>query len=873
MSASGMVLKHLTLNFHPSTFECVCARVSFSSTSCIHALIYRTGPITAAFFDELSQLLEFFVNIYEPLYVTGDFNIHMERTEDRSSSQLHDIFTSHNFECYMEQPTHVLGGTIDLIFCRNSRPVSPITTVDTGISDHFLLHWKSALDKPPPVYESRTFRPWNKMNISDLRRIIGSSVLCDVNAWSSMNCDELVHHYELVISSALDSLIPFKTIKFLPRKSDPWFDAECRLAKRLLRSIERVIQSSHPSSHGFNENYSIWRTCKQIYRNFLKSKREEFWRFKVQSETLRPHHLWKSINSLLGRGRSPISDCLSATDFQEFFHQKHSSFVTENRTLGSPTFTIAPHDVLFSEFCQVPPSVIASTVMSLPNKQSSLDMMPTRILKECIDLLSPFLSEVVNRSFLQGEFPKRLSIACVTPILKKHCSAINDTSSYRPISNLTVLSKLIERLCFKQLIAHLKSCDLLPVLQSAYRECHSTESVILKLTSDFLSAMDNGDVTLLASLDLSSAFDLVDHEILLKRLNHSFGLSSCVLRWFHSFLSRRCNFYKFRDSHSPLSPVCRGVPQGSVLGPILFVLYTADIIKLVQDFALRVHMFADDIQVYGSCSAKDTSDLSSRMCSCISSLHSWLKLNKLNLNTQKSSVMWIGTKQRLANMTLVPIQVGDRVIQPVSSILCLGFSIDSSLSFSVHVSRTLSACFGMLRQLRSIRRSITRSLAASLVSFLVFPRLEYCCSALSGISDHLSTRLQSVIHASARFVDNLPLSAHISPSLRNLKWQSMKSRIELRLILWVFKCLHNRAPAYLSELLCPVDRLSSRSRLRSASTKGLAVPRHRLKTTSKKAFAACASRSWNKLPSSLKTVSSSQAFKVAAKHFLSENVL
>ena len=202
-----------------------------------------------------------------------------------------------------------------------------------------------------------------------------------------------------------------------------------------------------------------------------------------------------------------------------------------------------------------------------PNKQSSRDVLPSRIIKECLDVLSTFLTTVVNKSLSHGIFPKVLSIACVTPILKKSNLAVDDVRSFRPISNLTVLSKLIERVCYRQLMSYLNSNNFLPVLQSAYRRHHSTETVVLKLTNDFLSSMDNGDVTLLASLDLSSAFDLVDHSVLLERLSISYKLSSTMLQWFHSFLTERSQYVQYRETSSSVSAVRRGVPKGQSWAP------------------------------------------------------------------------------------------------------------------------------------------------------------------------------------------------------------------------------------------------------------------------------------------------------------------
>ena len=177
-------------------------------------------------------------------------------------------------------------------------------------------------------------------------------------------------------------------------------------------------------------------------------------------------------------------------------------------------------------------------------------------------------------------------------------------------------------------------------------------------------------------------------------------------------------------------------------------------------------------------------------CQCITSINDWLKSNGLKLNAEKTNFMWCATRQRLTDECKNPVVIGDHRFQPVSKLRCLGVIIDSTLSFSSHVSKVISVCFGALRQLRSIRRSITVSLASSLVNALVFSRLEYCISVLAGITDEQVKRLQSVIHASVRLVFNLPRSAHISSAIRRLQWLAVKSRIDLRLVTLAFNYVY-----------------------------------------------------------------------------------
>jgi len=206
------------------------------------------------------------------------------------------------------------------------------------------------------------------------------------------------------------------------------------------------------------------------------------------------------------------------------------------------------------------------------------------------------MTELFNRSLSSGSVQEVFKSAYITPRLKKTDMDPADVRSYRPISNLpVVMSKLLERLVARQLLAHLNKSGLLPRLQSAYRAFHSTETAVLKVLSDMLLAIDAGDLSALVLLDT------VDHDILIRRLQTSYGLSGSVLLWVRSYLVPRYQSVRTGSTSSSPTLIMCGVPQGSVLGPILFLLYTADLIQLIQDHGLRPHLFADDTQIYGFC--------------------------------------------------------------------------------------------------------------------------------------------------------------------------------------------------------------------------------------------------------------------------------
>jgi len=317
------------------------------------------------------------------------------------------------------------------------------------------------------------------------------------------------------------------------------------------------------------------------------------------------------------------------------------------------------------------------------------------------------------------------------PRLRKSNLDPTDPKSYCPIANLTVLSKLLERLIARQLVDYLNESQSLPDLQSAYWAKHSTETAVTKVLSDIL-ALDRGDLTMLTLLDLSSAFDSVDHETLLRRLEASFGIAGPVLMWFTSYLYGRTHYVRCnRSTSAPVLVIC-GVPQGSVLGPILFLVYTAELLRLIERHGLHPPGYADDTQIYGFCSASSTDSLQERISACIYDVSLWMSCNRLLLNTSKTEVLWCSTNRRQHQISQCPVHVGEDVT-PSTAVRDLGMYIDCDASMKTHVMKTISNCFAALRQIHSVRRSVIRPVLLSLVTSLMISRLDYGNATLAGL--------------------------------------------------------------------------------------------------------------------------------------------
>ena len=392
----------------------------------------------------------------------------------------------------------------------------------------------------------------------------------------------------------------------------------------------------------------------------------------------------------------------------------------------------------------------------------------------------------------------------------------------------------------------------MPRHQSAYRRHHSTETALLQVMSEIYDAADHRRVTLLGLLDLSAAFDCVDHPILLRRLSRTFGLRGAVLNWIRSFLTDRTQRVAYGGFMSSVSRLLYcGVPQGSVCGPLLFIIYTASLFQLIDSHGLRAHSYADDTQVQLSPPAADEQSTVQRLVRCVEDINVWMARNRLKMNCDKTQLIWLGTGQQLRKITIHDLKLMSDRIPFVASVNNLGFHLDNELTMARHIDAVCRSGFFQLRQLRTVRSSFTADCLKTLVHAFVSSRLDYCNSLLSGVSGIQLKRLQSVQNAAARLISSTRKFDHISPVLHDLHWLPVAKRITYKLAMLVHKCLNGQVPSYLADVCIPVDSLPGRRQLRSAVSGQLFVPRTNT-NIGKRRFDVSGPVAWNSLPATLR---------------------
>jgi hypothetical protein len=388
---------------------------------------------------------------------------------------------------------------------------------------------------------------------------------------------------------------------------------------------------------------------------------------------------------------------------------------------------------------------------------------------------------------------------------------------------------------------------------------------MLRISHDLMLTRDSQKVSVLVLLDLSAAFDTVDHVLLLQRLAN-LGITDAAHHWLTSYLEDRHQCVLVDSVQSTNENMKWGVPQGSVLGPILFTLFTSELGELIRRHGFECHFYADDTQIYGSFSVEEVQLFVRRLEDCLSEVVEWMSCNYLCLNDAKTELLLIGTAVQLRKLSFPPVKIGSALIHPSSTARSLGVKLDAGLKLKEHVAAACKSSWYHLRTIAKVRPCLSQTQSEQLIHALVMSRIDYCNGLLAGARKADLDKLQRIMNAAARIVCLIPKATPITNVLRELHWLKIPERVIFKLALLVFKALTGTAPEYIKSLIS--IRLPSRT-LRSSSGEAplLQFPMTNLRATDA-AFGVAAPKAWNGLPVHVRSIKTLTAFKTALKTFL-----
>jgi hypothetical protein len=848
----------LPLTVSVTTFECLPIKVTVASKTFVIINIYRP-PSTCLniFYEELADLFAHFLSIYEEVIFVGDFNVRI-LTDARIRSDFNNLLACFNLSQHVSSPTHCKGDILDLIITRSSSCFLIDISIKDGVADHMSVLFKLSVSHTDNINGPIIKRSFSHLNMdefkSDLLTVNDNFLRASNSSYDSIK-DCGVDLFHNTVAAVMDHHAPLKIIN-QTRKQLPWINNTIIVARRYLRKLER--QWRLQPTNTTRANYTVARSA---YHTLLKKARMKYISNKLNDNHHHPKRLWSLLNSSLQRKSNlALPNCddhfVLANQFNKFFIEKILTIKAKlpSITLSALSASSMPATQLTSilhKFELITPTEVLEYVKNSPKSSNRNDPLPPFLLWRCIHQLLPSITHIVNWSLLHG-MPRVYKHAIITPLLKKSSLDKDILGNYRPVSNLCFVSKVIERVVASQLMEHLTKNNILDPFQSAYRKNYSTETLLTHLQDQIIRHIDDNKVVILVLLDLSSAFDTVHHDLLLQKLE-SAGITECALEWFREYLSERTHSTSIYNTQSTSLKVPCGVPQGSVLGPILFSLYICGIRQVFINHSIQYHCYADDTQMFEAAKISELPSVVQRIESCLEDVSVWLAQCHLSLNSNKTEILILGSKQMLAKCPSVSIKINGESISAIHQVVRnLGVYFDANLSMCNHISKVSSTAFTNIRLISRIRSSLSVNICKQLVHSLVFSHIDYCGSLLYGINKNLMARLQRIIHAAVRMCEKLKKEDSVTSHLKRYGWLPAEGRILKRALILIYKVVRGATPEYLKILIdVPKPVLHESRILRSQSQGNLPVQRCN-KKLGERAFSYFAQRLWNELPSPIR---------------------
>ena len=831
-----------------------------------HPPLGSAGNTHTRFLDQVSELLQIVLTKHNNLVVLGDFNIAIQDLGSPDSITYRDTMTALGLMQHVTQATHNKGNTLDHIYTESIDTLGiRHSFIGDYMSDHRLVGIEINKKKTSAQLDNRPRRQFKKLDLENFSKVFNNEVVL-----KNSKLEDIWAAYVKELDRTLDEIIPKEEGRKNKKPPKPWYTPSLLDQRKIVRKRERIFIKYREDQH--------WRAFtreRNRYTRMIRFNKRSSIASLVQSSEKDAKKLFKIMNSILGRNDdNPMppskTDKQLAEDFASYFSEK----IDKIREKFKGTSPYKPRQLdtpQLVKFAPIPSSQLGKLITRMQPKSCGLDTLPTSKLQEILQGCLPSITHLVNSSLDQGIFSSDWKEALVKPLVKKK-SLGTQNSNYRPVSNLSFISKIVEKVALDQFNNHCQEFKLVPEYQSAYRKHHSCETSLVKLVNDILWGMENQLVTAIVILDLSAAFDTVDHDLLVDVLEKRFGITGTARKWYESYLRPRSFRVEVGKERSQPRQLDYSVPQGSIQGAFLFVAYASTLEEIVNKNTLELNGFADDHSVRrmfrpSKLGHRDELETIAIIEESMLDIKSWMDQVRLKMNDSKTEFIYFGWPSQLDKCITQHINVNGEHIEKAEITKYLGAYLDSKLDFKEHIKTKCKAAMLNIFRIRAARKSLTRSTCNKLMVTLVLSHLDYANSLLGKLPSSSISKMQAVQNIAAKITLRKGKYDSATSCLQTLHWLPIRKRIEYKIISLVFKSLHGEAPPYLERLIKQLT--PTRKGLRSEKDKmKLLVPKTSRKTFAARSFSVLGPELWNQLPSELRQINNYTTFKKDLKTHL-----
>ncbi len=838
--------------------------------------LYRHPKSLSQTYDYITDVIKSVSLKNKHFYILGDFNDNILS----NNSKMKQIIANSKLKQVIIKPTRITPTSatlLDLVITNKSESILHSDTIPCPVADHELVTVTVNLQKPKRSPIVKTFRDLTDYSPNTLCSLLSQHRRSLNQIFVTDDTNIQVNIFTEIFNKCINECAPLVT-REVRRPFAPWIDEHLRALIRERNTTQKNLKNDR-----LNVVLQLkYKRLKGEVKKLLYKTKSDYYSNKLETNKSNSAATWNTLRQLMPANKhtSPLelnSDCEAvknkAETFNNFFanvgrvtfeksQQSHED--NGNVPLRNNDSNMNPSSCDIFRPQPTDSDTIILIIKHLKNTSScGSDNIPLRFIKESLPAIITYLTCIINTSIVTGIFPERWKHAIVVPIFKT--GDVMEPKDYRPISLLPIISKVLEKVVASQLTSHLESNQLLSTTQHGFRPKLSTESALLKLSNTLFETIDKRNVSLVTLCDLSKAFDSVNHEILINKLN--------VLRidsfWFQSYLHNRTQSVKIGQHVSKKFNVSYGVPQGSVLGPILFSIFVNDLSQHIPD--CLIIQYADDTQLIHTGNINSINDLVHRGETSLRQAKSYFNANGLLLNTTKTQCMFIGSSGLISQIPPnTCLQVDGNNIFPSNHLKNLGIYFDSHMTFDTHVNKIHKKIFSTILYINRIKNNLNRSARVTVMQTLVLSIINYGLKIWGTTNITQTHKIQKLQNFAAKVaLGGGAKRDHATPFLKELGWLRVHQKYKYELGIITYNIMNSNVPSHLFSM----PRVSDVCTVPTRQQSNLYVPKTNTSTGARSLMVA-GPKFWNSLPSSIKNAQSTRTFKKNLfKHLLNEQFI